>query len=94
VLGDTPLLCSLARPCQTGRSPDCPEHDEIQAASPDLNNLIVSSFGWVYKQTGQSAYRDHGEAIFAGGVTKAWLAGSKQFNESYTSSYHYLRYRQ
>jgi hypothetical protein len=72
----------------------CPEHDERQAPSPDLNNLIVSSFGWVYKQTGQSAYRDRGEAIFAGGVTKAWLAGSKQFNESYTSSYHYRRYRQ
>jgi hypothetical protein len=26
-------------------------------------------------------------------VTQAWLTGSKQFNENYTSSFHYLRYR-
>ena len=72
----------------------CPDHDEKQAPAPDLNNLIVSGFGWVYQQTKQTAYRDHAEAIFAGGVSQAWLAGSKQFNENYTNSFHYLRYRQ
>jgi hypothetical protein len=72
----------------------CPRYDENQAPAPDLNNLVVSSFGYVYRQTGQAAYRDRGEAILAGGVTQAWLGGSKQFNENYNSSFHYLRYRQ
>jgi hypothetical protein len=72
----------------------CPDHDEKQAPAPDLNNLVVTSFGWIYQQTKQTAYRDHAEAIFAGGVTQAWLAGTKQFNENYTTSFHYLRYRQ
>jgi hypothetical protein len=62
--------------------------------APDLNNIIVTGFGWTYQQTGQSAYRANAEAIFAGAVSQAWLAGSKQFNENYTTSFHYLRYRQ
>jgi hypothetical protein len=72
----------------------CPGHDENQVLAPDLNNMIVSSYGWIYQQTKQIAYRDQAEAILAGGVTQAWLTGSKQFNENYTSSFHYLRYRQ
>ena len=72
----------------------CPDHDEKQAPAPDLNNLVVTGFGWVYQQTKQTVYRDRAEAIFAGGVTQAWLGGSKQFNENYTTSFHYLRYRQ
>jgi hypothetical protein len=71
----------------------CPGYDDNQIPAPDLNNLIVSGFGWTYQQTRQTVYRDRGEAIFGGGVTQAWLAGSKQFNESYTNSFHYLQYR-
>jgi hypothetical protein len=72
----------------------CPGYDEGQVLAPDLNNIIVTGYGWVYQQTRQTIYRDHAEAIFAGGVTQAWLTGSKQFNENYTTSFHYLRYRQ
>ncbi len=60
--------------------------------APDLNNLIVNGFGFIYKLTGDTTYRDRGDAVFSGGVDNAWLAGSKQFNEEYTSSYKYLAY--
>ena len=61
--------------------------------SPDLNNLIVTSFGWLYKKTGDIRYHTAGEQIFAGGVNKAYLTGSKQFNENYTAAFRYLDYR-
>ncbi len=60
--------------------------------APDLNNLIVNGFGFIYKLTGDATYKDRGDAVFTGGVDNAWLAGSKQFNEEYTSSYKYLAY--
>lgn len=72
----------------------CPGHDENQAPSPDLNNLIVNGFAWTARQTGNTVYRDQAEAIFAGGVAQAWLNGSKQFNENYTTSFRFLFYRQ
>jgi hypothetical protein len=59
----------------------------------DLNNLIVTGFGFVAKQTGDAAYLTRGDAVFAGGVQGAWLTGSKQFNQQYTSSYRYLGLR-
>ncbi len=61
--------------------------------SPDLNLLFVTSFGWLYQQTGDVKYRQWGDRVFAGGVKGAYLQGSKQFNESYTSSYRYLALR-
>ncbi len=73
----------LGGPCGSdGRNP-----------SPDLNNLISSGFGWVYRQTGDATYRTRGDAVFASGVNGAWLYGSKQFNEEYTLSYKYPAYR-
>jgi len=61
--------------------------------APDLNNLIAASFAWVYKQTGDATYLSDADAIFAGGVAQAYLSGTKQFNEEYTSSFRYLGYR-
>jgi hypothetical protein len=61
--------------------------------APDLNGLMVTTFAWVYKQTGTAAYRTAADAIFKGGVTGAWLPGSKQFNQEYSASYRYLAYR-
>ena len=61
--------------------------------APDLNNLIVSGFGWVYRQTGDATYRTHGDQAFAASVANAWLDGTKQFNEQYTDSPRYLRDR-
>jgi hypothetical protein len=62
-------------------------------AAPDLNNLIATGFGWLYKRTGNAQYLTNGDAIFAGGVTQAWLNGTKQFNEEYSASFRYLGYR-
>jgi RTX calcium-binding nonapeptide repeat (4 copies) len=60
--------------------------------APDLNNLVSSGFGWVYAMTGDATYKEHGNQVFAGGVNGAWLDGSKQFNQQYTSSLKYLAY--
>jgi hypothetical protein len=65
-----------------------------QNPAPDLNNLVVNAYGWIYQRTRNPAYRDKGDQILAGAVTKAWLGGSKQFNQQYTSSFRYLAYRQ
>ena len=70
----------------------CPGDDG--GPKPDLNNLVVAGYGWVYRQTGNAVYRDHADKIFAGGVAKAWINGSKQFNQEYTTSYRYPAYRQ
>jgi hypothetical protein len=61
--------------------------------APDLNLLIVDSFGFVYNQTGDATYRQKGELIFAGGVANAFVEGGKQFNENYNTSYLYTRLR-
>ncbi|MBB6469917.1 Ca2+-binding RTX toxin-like protein [Aminobacter lissarensis] len=60
----------------------------------DVNMLIVSGFGFVYKHTGDATYLERGNQVFEGGVDSSWLAGSKQFNQQYTSSYNYLAYIQ
>jgi Ca2+-binding RTX toxin-like protein len=60
----------------------------------DVNMLIVSGFGFVYKHTGDATYLERGNLVFEGGVDGSWLGGSKQFNQQYTSSYNYLAYIQ
>ena len=40
-------------------------------------------YAFLYAQTGETKYRDQGDALFAGGVDLAWLAGAKQFNQNY-----------
>lgn len=62
--------------------------------SPDLNLLIVPMYGWLYKQTGDSTYRLMGDQIFEAGVNGAWLAGGKQYNQNYRSSFNYVEWRQ
>ncbi|GIW87708.1 MAG: hypothetical protein KatS3mg108_2032 [Isosphaeraceae bacterium] len=61
-------------------------------AAPDLNMLIAPAFGWVYRQTRQTLYRDRGDQVFAGGVRGAWLDGAKQFNQNYRWSFQYLKW--
>jgi Ca2+-binding RTX toxin-like protein len=60
--------------------------------APDLNNLIVNGFGFIYKITGDATYKTRGDLVFEGAVQNAWLDGSKQFNQQYTTSYKYLAY--
>jgi hypothetical protein len=62
-------------------------------AAPDLNNMISAGVAWVYKQTGVASYRTNADAVFANGVEKAFVSGTKQFNQEYTSSFRYLGYR-
>jgi hypothetical protein len=64
-----------------------------KAGAPDLNLLIAPAFAWLFKQTGDVQYRDQGDAVFAGGVTGAWLDGAKQFNQNYMWSPDYIRWR-
>ncbi len=61
--------------------------------SPDLNLMIAPVYSWLYRQTGNTTYRDRGDQIFAGGVENAWLSGSKQFNQNYRWSFDYLKWR-
>lgn len=70
-----------------------PYGDGDPSAAPDLNLMIVSGYGWVGRMTGDGSYYTKGDAVFAGGVTRAWIDGQKQFNQQYTSSYRYLTYR-
>jgi hypothetical protein len=76
----------LEGPCQDNE-------DNNTGPAPDLNNLTLSGFGWVYWQTGDTIYRNRGDAILAGAVKGAWLDGSKQFNQAYTTSYKYAAFR-
>lgn len=62
--------------------------------APDLNNLIVNGFAWVYHQTGNATYRQRADEIFAGALTTdAAAEDAKHFNQQYTSSLRYIAYR-
>lgn len=66
--------------------------DSKTVGAPDLNLLLASSFAWVYRMTGEEKYLTQGDAVFNGGVTKAYLAQGKQFSQSYRSSVDYLKW--
>ncbi|WP_447978107.1 hypothetical protein [Candidatus Nitrospira bockiana] len=61
---------------------------------PDLDGLIAPAYAWVYAQTGETVWRDRADQIFAGSATGAWLAGAKQFNQSYRWTFDYLKWRE
>ena len=61
--------------------------------APDLNLLIAPAYAWMYRQTGELAYRQQGDQIFAGGVRNATLVEDKQFNQNYAYSFDYLVWR-
>ena len=61
--------------------------------SPDLNMLIVNSFAWLGFQLRDTQYRDRAQLIAYGAIEGAWLGGSKQFNQQYYDSHHYLFYK-
>jgi hypothetical protein len=58
--------------------------------APDLNLLIAPVYAWLWQKTGDQRYRDMADAIFAGGVTQAFLGNSKQFNQNYLWSFDYV----
>jgi hypothetical protein len=47
----------------------------------------------MYQQTGDTTYRDRGDQVFAGGVTRAYLNNGKQFNQNYMWSFDYVKWR-
>jgi hypothetical protein len=59
----------------------------------DLNLLIAPVFAWLFKETGETHYRDKADIIFIGGIKNAWLSNGKQFNQNYRWAFHYLRWR-
>lgn len=61
--------------------------------SVDLNMLIGTAYGWYYQISGDTIYRTRGDEIFQSAVAGTWLAGYKQFNQQYYSSFRYLAYR-
>lgn len=58
----------------------------------DLNLLVLPIFGWLFKETGESVYRERGDQIFAGGVRGAYLSRGKQFNQNYRWSRDYIKW--
>jgi hypothetical protein len=63
------------------------------AAADDLNLLIAPLYAFLYRQTGETKYRDQGDQLFAGGVIGAYLGGGKQFNQNYWWSFEYVTWR-
>jgi len=61
--------------------------------APDLNMLIAPMFAWMYKQTGDQQYLEKADKIFNGGVAMASIDDGKRFNQSYRTSFTFLRFR-
>jgi hypothetical protein len=62
-------------------------------SNSDLNGLMLNAFAFTYAQTQDPVYRTRADAVFQGGVSGAFLYGSKQFNQQYATSYRYFAYR-
>jgi hypothetical protein len=58
--------------------------------APDLNLLLAPAYSWAWKYTGDPTWGDRADKIFKGGVTQAYLANNKQFNQSYRWSFQYV----
>jgi hypothetical protein len=67
-------------------------------AAPDLNMLIVTSFGFGYQQTRQVKYRNQGDLVFREAIQRAWYgsgaaSADKHYNQQFRSSFRYFAYR-
>lgn len=62
-------------------------------AAPDLSLLIAPAYAWLYRQTGDPAYRDRGDQIFEGAVRFGFIASGKHFNQHYRWSVEYVKWR-
>jgi hypothetical protein len=69
------------------------ESSDKRSGAPDLNLLIAPAYAWLYRSTGEPAYRDRGDQVFAGGVQRAYLGQGKQFNQNYRWSFDYVKWR-
>ena len=71
---------------------DCPGTGDTIPV-PELNNLILNGYAWVFAQTGNQSAASRSDAIFQGGIEKSFLYGSKQFNQQYTTGWRFFGYR-
>lgn len=55
--------------------------------------LIAPAYAWLWQVTGDTTYVTEGDQIFAGAVQYAWLAGGKQYSQSYRWSFDYAKWR-
>jgi hypothetical protein len=53
--------------------------------APDLNGLMLPVWGWLHAKTKRETYYAQATEILRG-MGAAWLAGTKQFNQSYLES--------
>jgi len=72
---------------------DVEEGGRSTQGSPDLNLLIAPMYAFLATVTGDSKHRERGDALFAGGVTRAYLGANKQFNQNYWWSFDYVAWR-
>ena len=59
----------------------------------DLNLLIAPIYAFLYRQTGDTKYRDEGDQLFANGVQLAYLVPGKQLDQNYWWSFDYVKWR-
>lgn len=65
----------------------------VKPGAPDLNMLILPAYGWLYSVDHDLTWITIADAAFAGGVKGAWFGDMKHFNQNYTWSPDYLRWR-
>jgi len=72
---------------------DSGTNSELEPA-PDLNLLIAPAYAWLYRQTGDMAFRTMADDLFSGGVMLAathW--NGKIFDQNYRWSFKYVEWR-
>ncbi len=59
----------------------------------ELNLMVAPAMAWLYARTGDTVWRDRGDAAFAGCARRGWIDGMKQFNQVYRWGFDYVRWR-
>jgi hypothetical protein len=68
--------------------------DDFGSGNRALNNLISRAYGWYYKHSGDTVYRDRGDQVFSGAARYLQETGGgwsgKEFSQLYRSSFGYV----
>jgi hypothetical protein len=67
--------------------------NKAKQPTPDLNLMIAPAYAWLWRMTGDPKHQARGDAVFAGGVRRAWLGDGKHFNQNYRWSFDFVRWR-
>lgn len=71
--------------------PHCSE--DCQHYVPDLTNLIVPAFAWVWNQTGDPKYQKEGDEIFSHALDTDITYSGKIFSQNFRWSFDYVKWR-